>query len=286
MVTEWIAGSGPAITGWKATGFRGTTMDLMLDDKVALVCGASQGLGLAIAQALAAEGTAVALLARNADKLEAEAGAIRQSGGRAMAVAADLGDWASVAEALASVRRDFGDPDILVNNSGPPPPVDVTEVDPELWRAQFEAMVLTLMRLTEAVLPAMRQRGFGRILTVASTSIIEPIPRLAISNALRAALALWMKTLAGQVAGDGVTVNLVLPGSFATARLASMNRMAAEAQGIPEDEVAARATAAIPAGRYGRPGEFADMAAFLASPRAAYVTGTAIRIDGGNMRSL
>jgi 3-oxoacyl-[acyl-carrier protein] reductase len=257
-------------------------MDLMLADKVALVCGASQGLGLAIAQALAAEGAAVALLARNAAKLENETGAIRQSGGRAMAVAADLGDWASVAEALAAVRREFGDPHILINNCGPPPPVDVTKVDPELWRTQFEAMVLTLMRLTEAVLPAMRRRGFGRILTVASTSIVEPIPNLAISNALRAALALWMKTLAGQVAGDGVTVNLMLPGSFATARLQSMNRLAAEAEGVSPDEFAARSAAAIPAGRYGSPSEFADVACFLASPRAAYVTGTMVRIDGGN----
>lgn len=256
-------------------------MDLMLDDKVALVCGASQGLGLAIAQALAAEGAAVALLARDAARLEAEAGAIRQNGGRALAVPADLGDWASVAEALATARREFGDPDILVNNSGPPPPVDVTKVDPELWRAQFEAMVLTLMRLTEAVLPAMRHRRFGRILTVASTTIIEPLPNLALSNALRAALAMWMKTLAGEVAADGVTVNLVLPGSFATARLESMNRMAAEAEGRSEVEIAAQATAAIPAGRFGRPSEFADVTAFLASPRAAYVTGTMIRIDGG-----
>ena len=257
-------------------------MDLMLDDKVALVCGASQGLGLAIAQALAAEGAAVALLARNEARLEAEAAALRQSGGRAIAVPADLGDWASVEKALATLRREFGDPDILVNNSGPPPPVDVTRVDPDLWRSQFEAMVLTTMRLTEAVLPAMRRRGFGRILTVASTSIVMPIPSLAISNALRASVALWMKTLAGRVAADGVTVNLVLPGSFATARLESMNRRAAEAEGVSADEIAARSTAAIPAGRYGHPSEFADMTAFLASPRAAYITGTMVRIDGGN----
>jgi 3-oxoacyl-[acyl-carrier protein] reductase len=261
-------------------------MDLMLNDKIALVCGASQGLGLAIAKGLAAEGAAVALLARNADKLEAEADAIRQAGGRAIAAPADLGDWDSVAGALEAVRREFGAPDILVNNSGPPPPVDVTKVDPDLWRAQFEAMMLTLMRLTEAVLPEMREQGFGRILTVASTSIVEPIPALAISNALRAGLALWMKTLAGQVAGDGVTVNLVLPGSFATARLDAMNARKAEAEGIPVEDLAARASAAIPAGRYGRPDEFADMTVFLASPRAGYVTGTAVRIDGGNTGSL
>ncbi|HUE45739.1 MAG TPA: SDR family oxidoreductase [Aestuariivirgaceae bacterium] len=257
-------------------------MDLMLNDKIALVCGASQGLGLAIARGLAAENVSVALLARNADKLEAEADAIRKAGGRAVAAPADLGDWDSVAGALDAVRAEFGAPDILVNNSGPPPPVDVTKVDPDLWRAQFEAMMLTLMRLTEAVLPDMRKRGFGRILTVASTSIVEPIPALAISNALRAGLALWMKTLAGQVAGDGVTVNLVLPGSFATARLDSMNARKAEAEGIPVEDLAARASAAIPAKRYGRPDEFADITTFLASPRAGYVTGTAVRIDGGN----
>jgi 3-oxoacyl-[acyl-carrier protein] reductase len=147
-------------------------------------------------------------------------------------------------------------------------------------------MVLTLMRLTEAVLPAMRRRGFGRILTVASTSIVEPIPELALSNALRSALAMWMKTLAGRVAVDGVTVNLVLPGSFATARLESMNQRAAAAEGVPEAEFAARSAAAIPAGRYGRPAEFADITAFLASPRAGFVTGTAIRIDGGSTVSL
>ncbi len=256
-------------------------MDLMLDDKVALVCGASQGLGLAIAQRLASEGAAVALLARNGARLETEAAAIRQSGGRALAVPADLGDWAGVAQALETARREFGDLDILVNNSGPPPPVDVVAVDPDLWRRQFEAMVLSLMRLTEAVLPEMRRRRFGRILTVSSTTIVEPIPNLALSNALRAALAMWMKTLAGQVASDRVTVNLVLPGSFATARLQSMNRMAAEAKGRPEEEITAEATAAIPAGRFGRPDEFADVTAFLASPRAAYVTGTMVRIDGG-----
>jgi 3-oxoacyl-[acyl-carrier protein] reductase len=160
--------------------------------------------------------------------------------------------------------------------------VVVTEVDPDLWRVQFEAMALSLMRLTEAVLPAMRKRRYGRILTVASTSIVEPIPKLALSNALRSALALWMKTLAGQVAADGVTVNLVLPGSFATARLESMTRMTADAEGVPVAEVEARATAAIPARRFGSPEEFAEMTAFLASPRASYVTGTMIRIDGGS----
>jgi 3-oxoacyl-[acyl-carrier protein] reductase len=147
-------------------------------------------------------------------------------------------------------------------------------------------MVLNQMRLTEAVLPAMRQAGFGRILSVASTSVVEPFAGLAISNALRAALANWMKTLATEVARDGVTVNMLLPGSFATERIDKMNAAEAAARGIGISEVVAGSTAEIPVGRYGEPREFAAVAAFLASPRASYVTGQMIRIDGGATRSV
>jgi 3-oxoacyl-[acyl-carrier protein] reductase len=257
-------------------------MDLGLRNRTALVCGASQGLGLAIAWALAAEGCRVGLLARNAGKLDAQVKDFAAEGLEAMALPADMFDWAQLQMALTR----FGSPDILVNNSGGPPPVEVTEVDPDLWRSQFEAMVLNQMRLTAAVLPAMRQKGFGRIISVASTSIVEPFANLAISNALRAALAGWMKTLSGQVARDGVTVNLLLPGSFATERIDSLNARAAAARGVPVSQVVAEASAEIPVGRYGDPAEFAAMAAFLASPRASYLTGQMIRIDGGATRSL
>ena len=147
-------------------------------------------------------------------------------------------------------------------------------------------MVLTQMRLTERVLPDMRRRKFGRVLTVSSTTIIEPFAALAISNALRSALAQWMKTLAGEVARDGVTVNLILPGSIATARLADLDHRSARERGVPAATVAAEAAAGIPAGRYGDPAEFGDAAAFLASPRASYITGIALRVDGGATRSL
>jgi 3-oxoacyl-[acyl-carrier protein] reductase len=257
-------------------------MDLELKNKPALICGASQGLGLAIAWALARECCKVGLLARNGQKLESHVKAFAAEGLEAVALPADMFDWEQVRMALAR----FGSPAILVNNSGGPPPVDVTRVEPDLWRSQFEAMVLNQMRLTEAVLPAMRERKFGRILSVASTSIVEPIASLAISNSLRAALAGWMKTLAGQVARDGVTVNLLLPGSFATERIDGFNAREAASRGISMAQVVAEASAQIPAGRYGEPAEFAAMAAFLASPKASYITGQMIRVDGGATRSL
>ena len=257
-------------------------MELDLRNRTALVCGASQGLGFAIAAALAQEGCKVGLLARKAAQLDGHERDLGAHGLDAVARPADMGDWASVEAAL----KRFGMPDILVNNSGGPPPVDVTKVDPDLWRSQFEAMVLNQMRLTEAVLPHMRSKGFGRILSVASTSIVEPFASLAISNSLRAALAGWMKTLSGQVAADGVTVNMLLPGSFATERIDSLNTREASARGLSVAQVVSESSAEIPVGRYGDPKEFAAVAAFLASPKASYVTGQMIRIDGGATRSI
>jgi 3-oxoacyl-[acyl-carrier protein] reductase len=261
-------------------------LDLELHDKTAMVWGASKGLGLAIAECLAAEGVSTLLVARDHHRLEQAVSRITSRGGKAAAVTGDIGNWQDVERALGSMRATFGDPNILINNSGGPPPVDVTHVDAELWRSQFEMMVLNQMRLTEGVLPAMREKKFGRIISVSGTSIIEPFAALAISNSLRAALAGWMKTLASEVAGDGVTVNLLLPGSFATERVSDLDRLAAERQGVPVSKVAEANIRDIPAGRYGEPKEFGFLAAFLASPRAGYITGAALRIDGGATRSL
>ena len=224
-------------------------MELDLRNRTALVCGASQGLGFAIAAALAQEGCKVGLLARNAAKLDGHVRDLGAHGLDAVALPADMGDWASVEAAL----KRFGMPDILVNNSGGPPPVDVTKVDPDLWRSQFEAMVLNQMRLTEAVLPHMRSKGFGRILSVASTSIVEPFASLAISNSLRAALAGWMKTLSGQVAADGVTVNMLLPGSFAatvrTAWAGQTRRTASQAPRLARSAAASMPASSARSGR-------------------------------------
>jgi 3-oxoacyl-[acyl-carrier protein] reductase len=261
-------------------------MDLQLTNKTALVCGASKGLGLAIAQALAEEGAVVGLLARNQARLAKAVADLEAKGAKGLALKGDLGDWKSVESALHAFRQSCSGPDILVINSGGPPAVDITKVEPDLWRIQFEAMVLNQMRLVEATLPAMRKSGFGRIVSVSSTSIVEPFAALAISNALRAALAGWLKTLAGQVAGEGVTVNLLLPGSFATERIEELDRRQAEHERLPIEEVRRANLADIPARRYGEPHEFGQLAAFLASPKAGYITGAAIRIDGGATRSL
>jgi len=261
-------------------------VDLELRDKTAMVWGASKGLGLAIAECLAEEGASTVLVSRSQQRLDHAVSRMTAIGGKAAAIAADIGNWQSIERALGSMRAMLGEPDILINNSGGPPPVDATHVDAALWQSQFEAMVLNQMRLTEAVLPAMRAKKFGRIISVSSTSIVEPFAALAISNSLRAALAGWMKTLAGEVAKDGVTVNLLLPGSFATERVSDLDRLAAERQGVEVSEIAQANIRDIPAGRYGEPKEFGQLAAFIASPKAGYVTGTALRIDGGVTRSL
>ena len=261
-------------------------MDLKLKGKNGLVFGGSKGIGNGIANALAAEGVAVALVARTQGPLEAAASKINSSGGRAIGLTADLADWPSVEKAVNSARRELGPIDILINNSGGPPPSGVLGVKPEVWEAQFQAMVLVLFRITEMLLPEMRSRGFGRVLTVASSSVVEPIPSIGVSNTLRSAIVGWAKTLAGEVARDGVTVNTLLPGLIATDRALSLARTHAQRAGISEEESIRRSAQAIPVGRPGTPAEFGAVAAFLASPLAAYVTGSLIRIDGGSIRSV
>ncbi|MCZ8135447.1 MAG: SDR family oxidoreductase [Porphyrobacter sp.] len=246
-------------------------MDLGLEGKTALVLGASKGLGRAIAESLAAEGAGVITVARSGD-----AGAKH--------IIADLDDPAAAQAILAAL--DGAAIDILVLNSGGPPMGAAATTGPDDFSAVMGRMFNTQIALAQALLPAMRTRGFGRILAVASTSLVTPIPGLVLSNAVRAMLASWCKTLAAEVAADGVTVNLLLPGQIATDRLTSLHAGMAAAQGLAADQVTARSIAAIPAGRLGRPEEFGDIAAFLASPRASFITGSAIKVDGGQTATL
>jgi 3-oxoacyl-[acyl-carrier protein] reductase len=256
-------------------------MNLGLADRRALVTGASRGLGQAIALALAAEGVQVTALARNRDRL-ATLATQAPGPGSITPRACDLSD----AAAIDGLKGELGDIDILVLNTGGPPPGAAADITDAAWIAQFEAMFLSVVRLTRMVLPGMRQRGFGRIIAVVSSGVIQPIPNLAISNAIRLALVGWAKTLASEVANQGITINCLAPGRIATDRVAELDIARASREGLTQVEVERQSRAAIPAGRYGEATEFAAMAAFLASAQASYMTGSLIRVDGGMIRSV
>ncbi|WP_213990565.1 SDR family oxidoreductase [Sodalis sp. dw_96] len=256
-------------------------MNFAINDKVALVTGAGGGLGRAIAQALAAEGVAVAVTGRTAATLEQTVALIEQAGGRARAYLLDLARPEAFDDVLAEIRRDFGLIGILVNNSGGPPPSKACGVEPRIWREQFNAMVSSLIQLTDKVLPDMRQAGWGRIVTSTSSGVVAPIANLAISNSLRMALIGWSKTLAGEVAREGITANVIVPGRIATARVGQLDAARAGRENISTEQVKANSLATIPAGRYGEPEEYGAAVAFLASRQASYITGAVLRVDGG-----
>ncbi|RBQ16147.1 3-oxoacyl-ACP reductase [Spongiactinospora rosea] len=258
-------------------------MDLGLKGRRALVGGATSGLGRAIAHALAAEGAELLLWSRDEERLAGTAAEIAQATGvRPRVVAADATDPGAADRVAAAA----GDVDVLVLNAGGPPAVPPGATSPDAWRSAFQMLSVTPIELATRLLPGMRERGFGRIVAVLSSGVREPIPALAYSNAGRSALAAWLKTVSHEVAADGVTVNGVLPGRIATPRVAALDEGAAAREGVPAAEVSARSQATIPAGRYGRPEEFAAVVAFLASTAASYVTGSTVACDGGMLRSL
>ncbi len=261
-------------------------MDLGLKGKLALVMGASRGLGRGIAEALAAEGCNLLVSARNAARLDETAAVIRGRHGITVDThPADLGDPAA-AQALGDRAQALGGVDILVNISGGPPSSGALGVPPATWRQHFESMVVGLVIVTEAVVPGMRVRKWGRVLTVTSSGVIQPIATLGLANALRGSLVTWSKTLAGEVAADGVTVNVLVPGRIATERVGELDEAAARRLGVDVADIRGQSAASIPAGRYGSVAEFAAVAAFLASERASYVTGHMMRIDGGFIRAV
>ena len=261
-------------------------MDLGIANKTALVHGAGGGLGGAIARSLAAEGVRVAVASRSEATAAKTAQDIIAAGGKAFPLAWDLADLSIIEDRVSRVEAEFGPVDILVNNTGGPPPTVAQGQSQELWLRQFNAMVLSVIAITDRILPGMREREWGRIITSTSSGVISPIPNLAISNTLRASLVGWSKTLAGEVARDGVTVNVIVPGRIATARLVSLDEQAALREGRPSAEISARNAASIPAGRYGDPKEYGDVACFLASRLASYVTGSIVRVDGGAISSV
>lgn len=250
-------------------------MELGIEGRVALVMGASKGIGRGIATALAREGARVAIASRSAERLERAAHAIA---GEVTPFAADTGDLARLAALPDEVEARLGTVEILVTNTGGPPPGEALGADLQAWREAYEHLVLAPRVLIEAVLPGMSERRWGRIVNVGSSSTEEPIPGLALSNAHRRATVGFLKTLAREVADEGITVNDVATGRFATDRLA--------ANWGGREQMEQGAVEGIPAGRLGDPDEYGDLVAFLASDRAAYITGTSIPIDGGLLRSI
>ncbi|MGO7961506.1 SDR family oxidoreductase [Rhizobium leguminosarum] len=261
-------------------------MDLGLKGKTALVLGAGGGLGGAIAKTLAVEGARIAVADINREAAEKTVTDIRTAGGLAMPLQWDLAELGVIEPNLAAIDEQLGSVDILVNITGGPPPTLVSGQNAESWRKYFDSMVLSVIAISDAVLPRMREKKWGRIITSTSSGVVAPIPNLGLSNALRMSLLGWSKTLAGEVGRDGVTVNVVLPGRVATQRIAFLDEQKAKREGKAVAEVSAASTASIPVGRYGDPQEYADVVTFMASRRASYLTGSVIRVDGGLISSV
>lgn len=253
----------------------------------ALVCGGSEGIGLAAATALAAAGADVTVLARRAERLAEVAAALpRVAGGQRHGfVAADASDAGGLRDAVAALCA--GRPvQVLVNNTAGPPGGPAHAADPEAFVAVFRQHLVAGQVLVQAVLPGMKAAGWGRIVNVISTSVKEPIPNLGVSNTIRGAVASWAKTLASELGGFGITVNNVLPGYTRTQRLDQILAERAAATGKPADDIARGMLATVPAGRFAEPAEVAAAIAFLASPAAAYVNGINLPVDGGRTKSL
>jgi 3-oxoacyl-[acyl-carrier protein] reductase len=249
-------------------------VELGLEGRVALVMGASRGIGRGIAAALAREGAKVAIASRSRERLDEAAAAIE---GDVTPFVADTADLEPLAELPGEVEAALGPVDVLVANTGGPPFGGALNHELDEWETAYRSLVLAPRVLSEAVLPGMRERGWGRIVNVGSSSTREPIPGLNLSNSHRMAAVGFLKTLSREVAGDGVTVNTVATGRFATERLADAGGSLDAAEETARHEV--------PAGRLGRPEEYGDLVAFLCSERAAYLTGAVIPLDGGLLRS-
>lgn len=261
-------------------------MDLGIQGKVALVMASSRGLGQAMAVSLAREGVKVAVTGRNDEGLQESVRLIESAGGKALAIKWDLSDLSVIDSLISKVEKELGPIDILINNTGGPPPTPAAGQDPALWQKSFNEMVLSLIAITDRVLPGMRQRKWGRIITSTTSGAIAPIKNLAISNTLRAALLAWSKTLAAEVAADGITVNIIMPGRIATDRLRQLDEARAKRESRSYEDVVKLSLGQIPMGRYGDPKEYGDTAAFLAGQNASFITGTVIRVDGGQIQAV
>jgi 3-oxoacyl-[acyl-carrier protein] reductase len=262
-------------------------MDLGLTGRVAIVAAASKGLGRAVAEELAREGAHVAICARTAATLEETAAHIRKTTGReVLHQALDVTDSTAVTSFVAGVEARFGRIDICVTNSGGPPSNLFESTTPEVWRAAIDQLLMSTISLARETLPRMQKNKWGRLITITSSAVKQPVDGLLLSNSIRAAVTGLARTLANEYAADGITVNNVCPGYTRTARLDGLASSISARSGSKPEEVLANWEREIPAGRLGTPQEFAAVVAFLASERASYVNGTSIAVDGGLVRSL
>ena len=257
-----------------------------LGDKVALITGSSTGLGFAAAQALVRRGARVAISSRGGEKLERARRRLVESGSEVIALPCDIRDQRELEDLVSEVEIQLGPVDILVPNGGGPRVKPAAELDDADWQDALPLALLFVPRLCRLVLPGMRRRGWGRIVAINSISSRQPIPMLALSNALRPAVLGYLKTLALEVAADGVTVNAVLPGYTRTERQIELAEARAQEQGLTADEVLAAQGSEIPIGRVAEPNEIGEIIAFLCSPNASYLTGEFVSVDGGFVRGL
>jgi 3-oxoacyl-[acyl-carrier protein] reductase len=262
-------------------------MDLGIKGKTALVVAASKGMGKASALGLAAEGARVVMCARGEAALKDAAAEVKQrTGADVLALTADASRAADISRVVAEANRAFGGVDILVANVGGPPPGPFEQMTDEQWKAAFEQVHLSTVRFIREVLPHMKQARWGRILAIQSSSVKQPVDGLVLSNGIRPGIAGLFKTLAGDLAPHGITVNLVLPGRIMTDRFREHQTDRAKRSGVTLEKQMELSSADIPMGRIGTPEEFAAMVVFLASKPASYVTGTAVQVDGGLIRSV
>ncbi|WP_129775375.1 SDR family oxidoreductase [Peristeroidobacter soli] len=261
-------------------------MDLGLQGKIVIVCGASAGIGFESARAFVAEGANVAICSRNQASIEAAANALDpERTGRVLPVAADLSDEPGAAKLIDAVVARYSRIHVLINNVGGPRPGTFTALDDSAWQAAVDLTLMSAVRVTRLALPFMREQRWGRIVNVSSYSVKQPIPGLMLSNSVRMAMLGWAKTLANEVAADNVLVNTVCPGWTRTDRVQQIFTSQAGAAGTDVDAVEARIASGIPLGRLAEPNEIASAVAFLSSERASYLTGTALAVDGGAAQS-